>query len=512
MHRLRLAESASAPYWAVVRMQGDYRGRSLSRQPGPGMYNGKALPWPADFQPDPRAPAWANLQREGLEKLADVIHCWIDERQTADGQYGGGWDDDVEMWRWWTPILVAFDDPKIAAAQAKLSRGILALPRMAKGYTRDMSDVEHTSEDTSDATTPMLFTEPDNAEWRDRALRIVELAPAVWMGANERGFLQFTSTYFNVDRVDTDSKRACDSVYHARVFLPALLHWQRTGDKRVGDLVTRWMDTWVDAAARAENGKPAGVVPSVIHWPDGQVGGGVEPWWKLQNHTSDPLYAWPSAMGQMVNTLLLTSHMTGDRKYIEPIRSMAAIRLKHLKQPPEGDPEPGSEAWCAALVADLESNAEALRINKPGFTSEVRFTDRVLTFHQRWGQIANGWDWPAPKPEVLYSSAAGDPGALQYFPLNAVRWLTEPRAFAALVTDSGPNRFAAEVYHFGDAPRHMAAELFLLKPGEYRMTMTVDGKAAAPASDVNVAGPRARVSLDLPARKLCVVEVRRTNR
>ena len=28
-----------------------------------------------------------------------------------DGQYGGGWGDDCEMWRWWAPVLLGFDDP-----------------------------------------------------------------------------------------------------------------------------------------------------------------------------------------------------------------------------------------------------------------------------------------------------------------------------------------------------------------------------------------------------------------
>ncbi len=515
------------------------------------MYNGKALPWPAEFQPDPAAPEWANLQREGLEKLADVIHWWIDERQTEDGQYGGGWDDDVEMWRWWTPILVAFEDPKIAKAQAKLSRGILGLPRLAKGYTADMSDVEHTSEDTADAITAMLFIEPDSQEWRDRALRIVELARTIWMGENARGFLQFKSTYFNVHGVDTNPNRACDSVYHPRVLQPALLHWQRSGDKRIAEVVTRWMETWVDAAARAENGKPAGIVPSVIHWPDGQVGGGVEPWWKPQNHTSDPLYVWPSAMAQMLQTLLLTGHMTGNGNFFEPIRSMAAIRLRHLKDSAAKEPEPGSEAWCASqmarflpgalskyrlltgdaafdellaaeaggyfkmrlgggrepLVAELEANAAAFRINKPGFTSEVRFTDRVLTFNQRWGRIGNKWDWPAPKPEILYACATGDPGSPLYFPMNAVRWLTEPRAFAALVTESGPDRFAAELYHFGDESRKMEAELYLLKPGKYSMELIADDKPVIPPMPVTVAGPRTSVAFDLPARTLCLLRI-----
>ena len=54
------------------------------------MYLGEPIPWPKVYERRADAPDWANLQREGLEKLVDVIHWWIDERQLADGQFGGG--------------------------------------------------------------------------------------------------------------------------------------------------------------------------------------------------------------------------------------------------------------------------------------------------------------------------------------------------------------------------------------------------------------------------------------
>ena len=521
------------------------------------MYAGKPIPWPADFEPDPKAPAWANLQREGYERLADVIHWWIDNRQVEDGQFGGGWGDDVEMWRWWTPILVAFDDPKITAAQVKLSKAILSEPHMKHGYTSNMSDVEHTAEDTGDSVTPMLFLDPDNPEWGKRAVRIVEIADEVWMAENQRGFLQFKSTYFNVHKVDTNRKRACDTVYHPRTFHPALIHWLRTGDERVGRLIARWMDTWVDATARAENGKPAGITPSAIHWPDGEVGGGVEPWWKPQNYSND-LYAWPSAMSLMTRTMLLTYHMTGDAKYLQPIKSMAEIRRKYLNNPPAGKPEPGSAAWCAlkghsrwgtgmqrflpstlskyrlltgddafddllrsdangymqmrlgdgrdALVADLRKNAKAFRINKPAYTSEVRWTDRVLRFNDRWGNQGNGWNWPTPDTGSLYASATGDPGDPRYFPLNAVRWLIEPRAFAALVTESGADGFAAELYNFRRAKREVPADLYLLDEGRYALALTAGGKTIHTAQ-VTVTGTSTRITLPLPPRRLCALEL-----
>jgi len=517
------------------------------------MYLGEPIPWPKQYEPDTAAPAWANLQREGLEKLADVIHWWIAERQLPDGQFGGGWGDDVEMWRWWTPVLIAFDDPVVNAAQERLSSGIFKQPHMRDGFTSRVTDVEHSNEDTTDTIQPMMHLRPDDPVWKQRALRLAELMRDTWTGRNERGFLQFKSIYFSVDKVDTNASRAFDTVYHPSVIQPALLYWQRTGDPELTALFSEWLKVWVDATARAENGKPAGVLPSAIRWPDGGIAKNELPWWEpFSPGHNDALYNWPGATRLMTSTLLLAHHMTREEKFLEPIRSMAALRTKHLKSP--ADARPGTEAWCARnmsgflpdalakyrlltgdtqydallrtdasgyaryrLTGDsasfesaLRRNAEAFRSNWEAYTSEMRWTDRVISFTRNYLNYLPEAAPPAPSPEILYSSATGDPGNPLVFPLNAVRWRTPPRDFAALVTESSRNSFAAELFHFGRQPRKLDVEFFLLSPGDYELTVTPAGAQNSPALErriVRVEGPRAQVSLQLPPRRLCVVRL-----
>jgi hypothetical protein len=124
------------------------------------MYLGEPIASPKRYAAPTGAPDWAVYQREGLERLADIIEWWIDHRMREDGQYGGGWGDDCEMWRWWTPILIGFESAKINAAQARFSRAIMSQPHMKSGYTTRMSDVEHTAEDSADAITPMMHIDP----------------------------------------------------------------------------------------------------------------------------------------------------------------------------------------------------------------------------------------------------------------------------------------------------------------------------------------------------------------
>ncbi len=204
---------------------------------------------------------------------------------------------------------------------------------------------------------------------------------------------------------------------------------------------------------------------------------------------------------------------------------MATIRLKQLKNPPKVPPAQGTEAWCAsklsflaptlakykqligsdefdevlkedystlsideaeggraALESALRKTVEAFGVNFPGYTSEVRFTDRVFTFPRLFdSDMLFAEAIPScnqrPDTRLLYSMASGDCGNIQFFPLNAVRWLAPPRDIAALVTNAGRNRLTAELLHFGEHARPMQAEFYLLTPGQYRFTLvTATGK------------------------------------
>ncbi len=529
------------------------------------MYLGQPMPPERRYEAPPGAPAWAVAQREGLERLTDVIEWWIDHRMHPNGEYGGRWGDDCEMWRDWAPILLGFEHARINWAQAYFSEQLLAQPHLATGYPDQFSDVEHSAEDIADALTPMMFLSPGNPEWAKRVNRLVDLAETRWTGHNERGFLQFKSTYFTADQVDLTSAHACDTVYHPRVLQPALHYWQRTGDARIGRLVTEWMRTWVDAAARAERGKPAGILPTAIHWPDGRVGGAGEHWWQPENYDT-PLYDFPSAMALMLNTLVLTTHLTGDPAYLVPLRTMAAARLDWIRAG-RPDAPAGSWLWCGAnlgqlggiiakyrflsgdpsldallqeeadvpyvrfrlqgdlptLEGALATLAGALSVNFAAYTQEVRYTDRVFRFPMVYEP---GWMLEAGAPTagillwggvvardldligLLYSTVTGDPGSPLYFPLNAVRWRTPPRDIAALVTAAAPDKFSARLYHFGAAARELRGEFLRLVPGEYHYTLLQEADGVIlQEGRFALTDAQREIGLTLPSRVPCRLNI-----
>lgn len=530
------------------------------------MYLGEAQPWGMIPEKIAGAPEWAVLQREQLERLAAIIRWWIMNRQRKDtGEFGGGWGDDCEMWRWWSSVLLGFDDPQITAAQLKFSRSAVTRPHLKSGFNMEITDVEHAAEDTTDNLVPLIVLEPDNEKWTKWGLKLGDFMRGVWTGKNERGQLQFKSFYFSATETAPQPQRTLDVIANVGALHPALLAWQKTGDEKLGAQICAWLDTWVAATARAENGKPAGILPASIRWPSGAVEGAEGKWWEpiKPGGYMHSYYLWPSVITEITDALMLAHVMTGKDHYLAPLRSMAAIRLKHLKNPAE-QLKIGGEAWCAdqlaprknansntgglvktlarfkaltgtaefdellalegaefvirtdeegkrGLEAALRESLAALRVNFPGFTSEVRSTDRCMRFVQFLAEDYAFDDYKGvtqPKHELLYRMVTGDKNAPR-FPQMAVRWLTPPKDIAVLVTEASTSTFAAELFHFGQEPREMTAELRQFKPGNYHATLLVDGKPVKrPSQTVKVEKGRfSRFSFTLPAGKLATLRL-----
>ncbi|OAI56368.1 hypothetical protein AYO49_00775 [Verrucomicrobiaceae bacterium SCGC AG-212-N21] len=524
------------------------------------MYLGEARPWGVIPEPVAGAPEWATLQREQLERLAEIIRWWIKNRQRDDtGEFGGGWGDDCEMWRWWSSVLLGFDDPEITQAQLKFSRSAVTRPHLKGGFNTEVTDVEHAAEDTTDNLIPLMALEPFNDKWTKWGVKLGDFMSDVWTGRNERGQLQFKSFYFSATQTAPQPHRAYDVIANVGALHPALLAWQRTGNKKLGVMICDWLDTWVDATAREENGKPAGILPASIRWPDGAAAGAEGNWWEpvKPGGYMHSYYIWPSVITELTDALMVAHVMTGKESYLQPLRSMAAIRLNYLKNPPSGPLKPGTVEWCGDQLAprknansntgglvktlarfkaltgskefnelifrespefvlrlngpsmremetSLRESLAALRVNFPGFTSEVRSTDRVMRFVQFLSQDYAFDEYKGvtqPKHELLYRMVTGDTNAPR-FPQMAVRWLTPPKDIAVLVTAASQTKLDAELYHFGTEPREMKAEFRQLKPGTYNVSQS-DGVRATrlPNNWVITAGTPAVLPFTLPPRK-----------
>lgn len=480
-----------------------------------GMYLDEPLVW-SEAAPQPQAPQWAQDQRVVLHKLDEILSFWLTERQASDGQLGGGWGDDVEVWRRFTPLLFGFDHPDGRAGFELLAEGLWALPRLDGGYTDIATDVEHSAEDTGDTLTSMLLLNPTDPVWTERADALIALSETLWMGESDRLLPMYTSTQLTSSGAATGPALACDTAYHARLTQPLLQRWQMDPSAERSTFFSGWMSSWVASTAGEEAGKPAGVLPNALSWPEGTAGGASGDWLDPGCALNRGAYAYPRALSGLMRTLVFTAHASGDASLLAPIESMAAHRREALQS---GVGAEGSATWAASeasgsladalakhrlltgdssyddllledgdaatvarvlgdpaqVHASLARTRQGLAFDREAFTSEVRFTDRIVKFHSKYASRTA--DVAGLDLTTVYAVLTGDLGDPLYVAQPAVRWRTEPTDFAAQVLTSSPTELTAELYAFGDADRSLHVEM--LRPSSGSWEVSVDGQVLA---------------------------------
>ncbi len=502
------------------------------------MYLGEKVAWTHPDLPE-TAPTWVHQQHQAMISLGEIIDFWITERQASDGQFGGGWGDDVEMWRWWSPILLGYDDETLTDAQRLLAEGIFDLERLSGGYTNMVIDVEHGSEDTADSLTPMLLLFPEEEIWQERARRISTLMSTLWTQNNDLGHRQFKSSYFSSEEVSDAEDRSCDTPYHTRVIQPALLLWQQTNDDEIGTPISEWLSGWTASSMLESNGKSAGIPPAAIAYPSGEPFG--DDWWNPGCHYTDATFRYPRAFSMLGQAMVLAAHQYSDSSYVHVIDHLAE---RSLELTDDGSEE-GSESWALKEIKgkllsvlekqwllngtsasddllleqgghyiryrmtgaeeDLESAlvnpTTALSWNKAMYTSEVRFTDRVLKFHTRyWNSIAEE-SLPGVDTSILYNMLTGDIGDASILPLPAVRWGFPHQDLRVNVQTASTTLLRAQLYNTSTDEQSGKVYLQRLNEGTRQYTLQCESSEYTETIESDA------FTLPLPSQTLCTLEV-----
>lgn len=499
------------------------------------MYAGERVdepdPWDRYVAPA-GAPAWSTAQFEALQRLRQVAHYWIDERQIPNGELGGKLDDDVETLRWW-PALMFSGDRKVAGAFERLAEGVWFSRRLHLGYSREPRDVEHSAEFIAD-TVPMMAFFSRREEWIERLAWSHRHMRDLWTGRNDHGDLQFKSAWIGATGIVSTPPRNRDLAMNARaVKAVRWLEWLRPDPAR-RDLLQAWSATWAKAALRTDKGKPAGLFPASLRWPDAAVNGD-EPSWHRANMFWR-YFDWRGD-GQLYDQLLCTWLRTRDDALLEPMRATLALVAAAVPDPAAAPPE-GSAAWAAAqllrrpdfwgVVAQwrletgdahgddflgrhappylrfrlgggeaamvegiTRSVLEHLRYNTPLRTTEVLFTDRIHV-----AQDVGNWDGI----DLLVAMLTGNHAPDGISPYYHVAWEGAPGAFTGLVATAGRHELAAEVFLHQAEAATITARLFRLEPGRYRVTVRAGERLLLDRRET--LGVDARVAFEVPGATL----------
>ena len=250
-------------------------------------------------------PRWAAAQREALSKYILWIHWWIAHQQ-PDGQFGGHWNDDVELVCGWPLAVLAADDRKTFDSLELLAEGVWHYGSIDKHGYANYTDVEHSAEDISYSQPRMVLLDYDNPKWAERCRRSVMTCRREFMGENDKGMLQFKSYMFGYknDKAMLDPQRAYDIPEGAKALKPGLYAAWR-GDEEIKRIMLRYADTWLEAAMQEYDGKPRGLLPGRIDFPSGKP--------------HDVALRVPPVRA-MIYHLMGCYLMTGDTKYLVPVK------------------------------------------------------------------------------------------------------------------------------------------------------------------------------------------------
>ena len=259
------------------------------------------------------APEWALSQRDCMARLRNWVYYWIDHQQ-PDGQFGGSYEDDVELVCGWPVLVLAQDDSKVRDSLELLADGVWrSRPFLEQfGYDR-LTDVEHAAENTSYSQPRMVLLESGNPKWSDRCRRTTRTMAEHFLSRNERGHLQFRSDYFGFDAkthqpVTRQKERPFDIPESSKALKPAMYSVWATEDAESRKLMLDVGRTWVEAAKDAQGGdRIAGLLPEKILWPSGRAVG---------------THARISSMRATLFHLIGCYWVSKEDRYLQPIRDL----------------------------------------------------------------------------------------------------------------------------------------------------------------------------------------------
>lgn len=487
----------------------------LGRHPGDtdlAMLNGARidLPDPADHLTAPgNAPRWAVLQREAIVRLGSEIRWWVTKRQAPNGELGGKIDDDVEILREWVPMLL-FGDDLTARGWRLLADAVWISPRVHRGFSRRVRDVEHSSEFISDSTPELLLVDDDSTI--SQRLRFTpDHFENLWSALTPTGRRFFRSAWLGATEIDDRPPRNRDVEMNARALKPLrYLAWS-TREPRYVRLCDEWARAWLSASLRTDKGKPAGIIPASVRWPDEAINGD-EPDWYAANMMWD-YYDWTHQCGSAVMDHLLFTHgLTGNDSLLLPIELALRLLMDQSARPaglPTTSPAPGSEPWVARQL--LQSKAfwstvqqwrlvthtttfdsllaarstpylqyrlsgdashldegllellSTLRTNAPLRTELVVHTDRVRI----------------PGIGHLKAMISGDATPEGGSPYIAVSWRGTTQDLALLVKASSRTHLAVEAFCFDTRELPLRMRPWRLTPGRYTLTVTGEGSTTS---------------------------------
>jgi hypothetical protein len=285
------------------------------------------------------SPEWARLLQDTYATMVDWAEYWATFKQQPKGNIGGGWGDDVELVEAFGYIghLSRGVSELTTQCAHRLVEGMWNLSEVDPeiGFCLPNADVQHSAEWTGNTLGLMAQIDYGNPLWIERSLKTAKLMRDLWTDYNDHGRRHFRANFLGATSLGGLEDRNNDMWLNYRAVKPALAVLEYNQNPAISKLFVEWADGWLAAAMSTERGKPRGVIPVQVGFPNGLIGGVNSPNWWTASHPPGTLNAdWAGRSGQSykvkIQDLFMTAYkQTGDAKYLEPLRLEYELKDRH---------------------------------------------------------------------------------------------------------------------------------------------------------------------------------------
>lgn len=505
------------------------------------MYNGFKIDTPDSFdnikKPD-NAPVWAFTQWEFSNRLKSIADWWVQEQQDENGEFGGKFGDDVEILRWWSPLILSGDEIAFQGWK-KLANGVWNSSKVKNGYAKKPSDVEHSSEFISD-TAPLMVLYNDDPVYAERLAYSSVYFQNLWTGYNDNGNRFFKSAWFSSSEIETEKPKNRDVSYNARAVKAVRYYSWKTNDINTKKALIEWADAWLHISNSTEKDKPLGLIPSSVEFPTEKINGDESNWY-IANMYWD-YFNW-SGSTAILDQLLFTWTFTSDNKYLLPIIQHLELVYKYRADfsKTKNPYTPGSEGWAAYvlgnssnfwnvvenwrlltkndtydelilehgsnfvkyrisgneeyLIEAMQPYLETVRYNEAMLTSEAIHTDRVFIKEPRVREAG-----------ILQGMITGFGADESASPYIAVSWEKASRDIAFLVTNNDSTHLKVDLYSFSNNEEPLTMRTWQLSNGTYELMLKSGGDFKKQIVQIDQFGKRTEIRI--PSQKLVQLEIK----
>ena len=441
---------------------------------------GNQSPLPVALPEVPKGmPAWAFWQLEDLKTTRRYIHWWIDQRQVAYGDFGGGISDDTDLTQQWPGMaLMGVDPDRLNASMTALSDANYRNGMFTDGLSTIETDELHSYEEGINLNSQMLYLNWGDPLTVERLMTTVKAFDRI-IQVNPQGHLLFASNWFGGRKVYREPNWQWQKPYSFPILHPAMLLGVYNADPRSREIVTGLADGYL--AHASVNAKGEWVLPNEINWATGKTRGGelfegsggadlMQTFWAAWRFSSgEPRYL--QALDYRVRRAGPDGLSLLNENFIDALDKRASWGAELSKTAAKPDTVPDFAHHVAWENSGDKRYLETL------YRSETR--DKLQNFYMN--TEGHWWSDRVESPTVNLQRARLGGVALkrnQTYPGNTVSWrFDDPEAavqVALLLPQPRPERFKVIAYNSSSKAQRAQMTGWNITAGRWRLRSGTD--------------------------------------